>query len=78
MYDYRQQPGVYLPIPGFPSYPGTPGGGNVDRRLDRLERQVQQNERQIRQLERRVERLERRPDGGYPAGGYGNYPGQGR
>jgi hypothetical protein len=76
MYDYRQQPGVYLPIPGFPSYPGgTPGGGNVDRRLDRLERQVQQNAREIERLERRVERLERRPGGGFPGGGYGNYPG---
>jgi hypothetical protein len=75
MYHRQQQPqGIYLPIPGFPSpgypdYPGPGGGGNLERRFDRLERQVQRNTRSIEQLERRVERLERRI-----GGGYGSYP----
>ncbi|MGN7299310.1 hypothetical protein [Fredinandcohnia aciditolerans] len=52
-YDYRQQPQGF-----FPGFPG--GGGNVDRRLERLERQIQRLENQIDRLDRRVDRIERR------------------
>ncbi len=55
-YDYRQQPQGFFP--GMPGFPG--GGGNVDRRLDRLERQVQRLENQIDRLDRRIDRIERR------------------
>nr|WP_181215886.1 hypothetical protein [Mesobacillus foraminis] len=49
--DYRQQ-GQF--------FPGFPGGGNVNQRLERLERQVQRLGNQINQLDRRVDRIERR------------------
>lgn len=52
-YDYRQQPQGF-----FPGFPG--GGGNVDRRIERLERQIQRLDNQIENLDRRVDRLERR------------------
>ncbi|TCN24377.1 hypothetical protein [Mesobacillus foraminis] len=51
MMDYRQQ-GQF--------FPGFPGGGNVNQRLERLERQVQRLGNQINQLDRRVDRIERR------------------
>jgi chromosome segregation ATPase len=35
------------------------GGGQTDRRLDRLERQVQQLDRRVDQLNRRLRRVER-------------------
>lgn len=62
---YRQQQGqgqgLFFPIPGIPTTPGFPGGGgNVDRRLDRLERQVERLERQVDRLNRRLDRIERR------------------
>ena len=43
----------------FPGFPGG-GGGNVNRRLDRLENQVQRLQNQTDRLDRRVDRIERR------------------
>ena len=40
-------------------FPGG-GGGNVDRRLERLENQVQRLQNQMDRLDRRVDRIERR------------------
>ncbi len=51
MMDYRQT-GQF--------FPGGGGGGNVDRRLDRLERQLERLDRDLNQLNRRVDRIERR------------------
>jgi hypothetical protein len=45
-------------IPGG-GYPGG-GGGQTDRRLDRLERQIQRIDQRLDQLDRRVDRIERR------------------
>ncbi|PLR98197.1 hypothetical protein [Bacillus sp. T33-2] len=47
-----------FPGGGFPG--GFPGGGNVDRRLDRLEREVTRLNNQVERLDRRVDRIERR------------------
>lgn len=51
---YRQQPGSFVPSPGFP------GQGGTSFRLERLERQVNRLEREMNRLDRRVERIERR------------------
>ena len=51
--DYRQQGQGQF-------FPGFPGGGNTNQRLDRLERQLDRLDRQLNQLERRVDRIERR------------------
>ncbi|MDF1508667.1 hypothetical protein PZE06_10740 [Robertmurraya sp. DFI.2.37] len=64
---YRQQgqpqvtgQGFFIPgVPGYPSVP-LPGGGNVDRRFERIERQIQSLERQLDRLERRINRIENR------------------
>lgn len=59
MYPRQQGQGLFFPIPGTPGFPGG-GGGNVDRRLDRLEREVTRLNRQTERLNRRVDRIERR------------------
>ena len=53
---FGQQPGQQ----GQQFFPGFPGGGNVNQRLDRLERQIERLDRRIDQLDRRVDRIERR------------------
>jgi len=47
-------PGGGFPGGGFPGFPGFPGGGNVERRLDRLERRVDQLDRRLDRVERRL------------------------
>jgi hypothetical protein len=51
--DYRQQGQGQF-------FPGFPGGGNVERRLERLERQIERLDRRIDQQDRRLDRIERR------------------
>jgi hypothetical protein len=72
MYFHPQHPELYYPgqefqtqdfrtFPGggFPGgFPGG-GGGQTDRRLDRLERQVERLDRRVDQLNRRLRRVER-------------------
>lgn len=53
MMDFRQQ-GQF--------FPGFPGGGNVNQRLERLERQMQRLGNQIDRIDRRVDQLDRRVD----------------
>lgn len=69
MYYHPYNQGYFIPNQEFPQqdprqfpgggYPGG-GGGQTDRRLDRLERQVQRIDQRLDQLDRRVDRIERR------------------
>jgi hypothetical protein len=71
MYFHPQHQGYFVPNQEIPQYDprqfqvpggGFPGGGGgqTDRRLDRLEREVQRIDRRVDNLERRVQRIERR------------------
>lgn len=51
---YRQQQGQGMFFP--PLFPG----GDVNRRLERMERQIQRLDNRVNRLERRMERVERR------------------
>jgi hypothetical protein len=71
MYYHPHNQGYFIPNQEFPQqdprqfqipgggFPGG-GGGQTDRRLDRLERQIQRIDQRLDQLDRRVDRIERR------------------